>query len=160
MFLAGLIISAFAGAMQYKAAQDQAKAQTRIAEENKKQQEIQRRMADVKAARDRARTVRESRIKRATMVSQAEATGGAGGSALAGATGSLQTRAAGEIGFNLMGQAAGQKIFASNQAISGYNVDIAKAGANSALWGAVGGVGKGMFSAGGGWNQVGKMMGN
>jgi len=160
MFIAGLILTAIAGAMQYKQAQEQARAQEQIAREQKKQQELNKRISDVKAARERAKLVREQRIKRAQMVAQGEALGGAGGSAMAGGTGSLTTRTAGELGFSQVTQDTGTRIFASNQRISGLNVDISNAQAQSALWGAVGGIGSGMFNAGGGWQTVGKKMGS
>lgn len=148
-----LAVTAFSAVQQYREARKQAKIQEDIAREQKKQQELQKRVADVKAARERAEIARNQRIRRATMVAGAEATGGAGGSALAGGAGSLLTRSASEVGFNLMGQAAGDKIFASNQRIGDLSIDASQSMSHSAMWGAVGKIAGGVFSATGGFGQ-------
>jgi hypothetical protein len=158
MLFASLIVSAFSALMQHREVQKQAQAQDRIAKEQQKQQDIQQRISDVKASRERANLVRQQRIARASMVARGEATGGAGGSALMGGAGSLTSRTANEIGFNQMSQDAGRQVYASNARISQQNVNIANSQANSALWGAVGGVGSSVFSDAGGWNELGKRL--
>lgn len=87
-----LVVGAIGTGVSYVGQKKAAKAQKRRADLEAKQQRFQ-------AQRERIRTVREARIKRAAIAAEAGASGTLGGSAFAGGTGSIQSQAAGNIGY-------------------------------------------------------------
>ena len=69
------------------------------AKQQRKAQKLSQRRADLEAARARREQVREARIRRAEIISRSTAVGGAGSSAEAGATGSVQSQLGANLGF-------------------------------------------------------------
>jgi hypothetical protein len=73
----------------------------------------QQRIADAQTARERRGQVREARIRRAEVISQAEATGASGSSGAMGATSSIQSQLGSNLGH--INYVQGQSQYASRQ---------------------------------------------
>ena len=130
--LIGIGVQAYSAKKQRAATRKGVKAQERAIA-------TQQRAADLKAARDRVRSIREARIKRATLVARAEGAGVGGASgAQAGRQGVVQ-QLAGNLGFSQQVQGLGAQASAFNQ-------QAAVAQGQAATWGAIGGIGQSIFS--------------
>jgi len=97
----GFAAFAFSAAVSISASRKQSKAQKAIQRENKK-------LADIKATRERRRLARESRLAQANI---SVATEGGAGSRAAGVGGSVVTKAASAAGFAGQQQQIGESIF-------------------------------------------------
>jgi len=111
-------------AVSVKGAVDTKRAAKRQRTAQRKIQQQQKRVADIKAARDRRRIAREARIQRAKIVS---ATGGEGGTRAAGVSGSVTTQAASALGFAGQQQQAADTIFSLGGEASAASADLASA---------------------------------
>lgn len=105
----------------------------------RQQSQIQQRMADMKAARERRDAVRQARIARAEIEQLGASTGTSGSSGVAGGVGSVQS----QLGYNLsfldnMQSMSGQaSIFAQKQITAETNAQTASSIASTA-WGSGG----------------------
>lgn len=107
-----MVIGAVTGIMGGKKAKKAAKKQKRIAQQvqkeskiqaglSKEQFELERAIVAQQRRQDRIQTIREARIRRASILSQAQASGiGVGSSGLVGAVGALQSQFASTIGLS------------------------------------------------------------
>ena len=142
-----------------KAAKKQAKAARNMEDAQREQQRIEQARANVLAQRDRVQAVREARIRRASIISNANNAGlslAGGSSGLSGATSSVQS----QLGYNLgtMGsmQSFGAQLSAANQREADAKSSFLTAGAKGQTWqsifGTVGGVAEtGIKGLGGGY---------
>jgi hypothetical protein len=142
------IIGAGSAAMQQREAKKVASAQREgqarvLAEERKR--------AEVENVRKLRQQVREQRIAQASLTSQAALTGGVGGSAVAGASASAASQAAGNVSFM-------QDISEINTNIGNIQMETAQrvgsAQARGATYGAIGKLSGTIFSDMGGWKKV------
>ena len=152
----GLAISAFSTMKQMSAAKDAKKAGRQQAEAQRNAEMARGRQSEVEAQRQRISQVRESRIRKAQVISSTgnEGLGFAGTSGNVGAVSGITSQTASNIGF--IGQQQG---FASE--ISDYNIqagqagsDMATAQATGAQWQTIGGIGNSIFQAKGGWTTI------
>lgn len=127
-----------------KAASAQREGQARILAEERKR-------AEVENVRKLRQQVREQRIAQALLTSQAALTGGVGGSAVAGASASAASQAAGNVSFM-------QDISEINTNIGNIQMETAQrvgsAQAKGATYGAIGNLSGTIFSDMGGWKKV------
>lgn len=127
-----------------KAASAQREGQARILAEERKR-------AEVENVRKLRQQVREQRIAQASLTSQAALTGGVGGSAVAGASASAASQAAGNVSFM-------QDIAEINTNIGNIQMETAQrvgsAQARGATYGAIGNLSGTIFSDMGGWKKV------
>lgn len=105
----------------------EAKKQSRA---QRRQNEVQNRIAATKRARDIRQTVARNRIKRGELESAGFQFGVSGSSQVAGATGAAQSDTAGAIG-------ASNQQFTGQQVISNIQNDISRMNSNIAVAGAV-----------------------
>lgn len=146
--IASAVIGAGSAAMQQREAKKTASAQREgqariLAEERKR--------AEVENVRKLRQQVREQRIAQASLTSQAALTGGVGGSAVAGASASAASQAAGNVSFM-------QDISEINTNIGNIQMETAQrvgsAQARGATYGAIGKLSGTIFSDMGGWKKV------
>jgi len=146
--IASAVIGAGSAAMQQREAKKTASAQREgqariLAEERKR--------AEVENVRKLRQQVREQRIAQASLTSQAALTGGIGGSAVAGASASAASQAAGNVSFM-------QDISEINTNIGNIQMETAQrvgsAQARGATYGAIGKLSGTIFSDMGGWKKV------
>lgn len=127
-----------------KAASAQREGQARILAEERKR-------AEVENVRKLRQQVREQRIAQASLTSQAALTGGVGGSAVAGASASAASQAAGNVSFM-------QDISEINTNIGNIQMETAQrvgsAQARGATYGSIGNLSGTIFSDMGGWKKV------
>lgn len=127
-----------------KAASAQREGQARILAEERKR-------AEVENVRKLRQQIREQRIAQASLTSQAALTGGVGGSAVAGASASAASQAAGNVSFM-------QDISEINTNIGNIQMETAQrvgsAQASGATYGAIGNLSGTIFSDMGGWKKV------
>jgi hypothetical protein len=83
------------------------------AKAQRKASDAQQRIADAQTAREKRGQVREARIRRAEVISQAEATGASGSSGEMGATSSIQSQLGSNLGH--LNYVQGQAQYASRQ---------------------------------------------
>lgn len=146
--IASAVIGAGSAAMQQreakKAASAQREGQARILAEERKR-------AEVENVRKLRQQVREQRIAQASLTSQAALTGGVGGSAVAGASASAASQAAGNVSFM-------QDISEINTNIGNIQIETAQrvgsAQARGATYGAIGKLSGTIFSEMDGWKKV------
>lgn len=146
--IASAVIGAGSAAMQQreskKAASAQREGQARVLAEERKR-------AEVENVRKLRQQVREQRIAQASLTSQAALTGGIGGSAVAGASASAASQAAGNVSFM-------QDISEINTNIGNIQMETAQrvgsAQARGATYGAIGNLSGTIFSDMGGWKKV------
>ena len=146
--IASAVIGAGSAAMQQreakKATSAQREGQARVLAEERKR-------AEVENVRKLRQQVREQRIAQASLTSQAALTGGVGGSAVAGASASAASQAAGNVSFM-------QDIAEINTNIGNIQMETAQrvggAQSRAATYGAIGNLSGTIFSDLGGWKKV------
>jgi hypothetical protein len=125
----GVGISAYSAYETQEAQEDAAAAQQQA-------DQVAGRMASADAARSRLQQAREARIRNAQLLSAGMNSGmGVGGSGVVGATGSIASQAAGNIGTINQKQSFGQEISYYNQQAADANTSAA----NAQMIGKVGG---------------------
>lgn len=133
------VIAAAALALNVVGAINQADAAKKAKDAQEDAQREQRAANAAQAAQERRQQIREERIKRARIVQASSNTGVSESSGEIGATGGLATQLGGNIGFNLGQLAHAQRTSESLQKASDYQTSAAN-------WGAIGGVGRSIFS--------------
>lgn len=88
--------------------------QRQASRRSRRAQRIQQRQADVQTARERRNQIRQARIQRALTESQGVGADALGSSALAGATGSIQSQLASNVGFLNVQQDLSRQASAAN----------------------------------------------
>lgn len=152
--IAALVISAFSAYKSNQASGDAADLASEQANQQRKALEAQQRSANVQAQQERIKQIRESRIARARIIAQSTASGmGPGTSSVAGATGSIQSTAASNIGSINVAQSFSEQ--ASNANINAANLagQVAQRQAVAAQWQTLSNLGFSAFGQMGGWNS-------
>ena len=135
MGISAFVVAAYGVSEQTKAAKQQSAATGRQVEAQKQQQRSQKKLADIKATRERRRLAREARVARAQVN---VATQGEGGSRAAGVSGSIATQAASARGFLGQQEITRGSIFGQGLLASSASADIASAQARGQIGGAIG----------------------
>ena len=138
---AEVVIAAVGAAFAAKGAIDQKKAAEEAASAREESEKRQQRIRDLQTARERRKQVAQARIQRAQILAGAGAAGTTETSSFVGGTGSISSKAAGNIGFINQTQALSQQA-------SLFNQQAADAQGREAQAQALGGVGKTLFSTG------------
>lgn len=116
----------------------QYKEQKEAAEAQKEAEALQQRIADIKAARERAKAIRETTSAQAMARQQASTAGVSVSSGLEGGTAASTTKLASEIG-------AQEQIGGLSRQISIFNQEAIDAQTRAAGWQAVGSIGGSIF---------------
>jgi len=107
--------------------------QRKSVSEQREGRRLQKKQSDIKAARTRAATIREGRIKRAQILASATTQGAGGSSGVAGGVGSLQTQVATQVGGTFQAQAMGADISSHLEAAASAQSGAATAQAVSSI---------------------------
>jgi hypothetical protein len=132
--IASLFFSAVSVVQQFQAAGRAEDA----AEEQKKQNEAQRRLAEIRNRRQKIEEIRQQRIAAATIRSSAEATGTSKSSGVQGGIFATQSQAASNIGFLNQVEQTSQAIYSSRSRESDIRSDIAQKQAFASISGTLG----------------------
>lgn len=153
--IGGQAISAY---QQMEAADEAQEARESALKEQKRQSQLAKRRADIKAARERVQLLRQQRRAVAESQTVASTTGASTGSGSAGAVGSIQSQTASAASFLGAQQSLGTSIFQSGIRQTGFMSDVNQAQAEGARWKAIGDISSSIFSAAGGWQKIGTML--
>lgn len=134
---AAFVVAVYGAATSAESGRKQAAGTAELARVQGVQQKEQKKIANIKAARDRRKQARESRIAQAQIAS---ATGGVESTKSQGAGGSVLTQAASAGGFAGQQQQGAQSIFEQGLQATQASADIASAQAQGQIGGAVGGL--------------------
>ena len=108
------------------------------AREQKKIQQADRRLAELRNRRQKVEELRKGRIARATILSSAETSGGAGSSGALGGAAAVQSQTGSNIGFLSAVNETSKTIFASNQRRSDLGASISQHQAFASITGTLG----------------------
>lgn len=138
--IAAAIIAGVGAVASHTQSKKAAASQEKAIEEQRKQESI-------RAARERAKTVREMRIKRAAIQAGAVNMGVGGSSGELGGVSSVQSQAASQVGFI-------SQIEQSSNLANQYMQDAAGHKSSAATYGAISNVAQGAFTDLGGWKSI------
>jgi len=153
--IASLVIGAFSAVSSYSAQSKAADAQQQQAQAQQEANAAQERSAKVQQQRDRLRQVREARIARARVISQASQSGlGAGTSGLVGGTGSISSQLGSNIGAINVAQTFADEASAANQKAANFGSQANRLSAEAGGWQALSGLAFGASNQFGGWQKL------
>jgi hypothetical protein len=153
--IAALVIGAVGTVASYSAQSKAADAQQQQAAAQREANVANDRAAKVQQQRDRLRQVREARIARARVISQASQSGvGEGTSGLVGGLGSISSQFGANIGAINVAQTFADEASAANQKAADFGAQANQFSAEAGGWQALSGLAFGASNQFGGWQKI------